>query len=210
MLRKNILILFVLLYCTFNVFAGEVRYEPPHKSALLAGLCSAFTIVGGQFYNGEVLKGILMLLVFSDMNRSGFSNQYNISGEYFWFVGVTDAIISAGEINKKYEMGGYQRYKSPDRAMFWGLIFPGGGQLYNGEFTKTLTYILIAGGYAALMGDKVMEQNNKVPLQLLWLYSIIDARSGAGKANQMIDFKSSFYLVPDRNSIFLVYNCKFH
>lgn len=74
------------------------------KSPSTAG-CLSFLIVGvGQMYNGQIIKGIVLLV--AALILSSFT--FGIAGLIIWIVSIVDAAKIAGKINAGRQVGQWE------------------------------------------------------------------------------------------------------
>jgi len=75
------------------------------------------------------------------------------------------------------------RAKNPLPSAVLSAIFPGFGQLYNGEIDKGLLFIVLAFFFVVAMAAR--EAINDLTYLILWIYGIYDAYRTAEKINRL-------------------------
>lgn len=162
---------------------------------------------------------ILIILLFSVFMNAKENDEKNIVEKKSLPKNISElkALIQISEINdfsQKYIYSDFiedkraeKNYKSPWLAFFLSYIFPGGGQWYNGDYTKALIMEgLVAIGLgafiAAAMSTNFDSENNTEYIDALgytgaivggsaWLWSIIDAPISANIINDEISANHS-------------------
>ncbi|MCK4668114.1 hypothetical protein KAU33_15265 [Candidatus Dependentiae bacterium] len=84
------------------------KYRSPYISCILSYLCPGL----GQYYNGEILKGVLQQTIMILIIFTAISNNHSDEGGYLlaelffgtWLWSIIDAGISANRINKQAEL----------------------------------------------------------------------------------------------------------
>ncbi len=104
---------------------------------------------GGQLYNGDIFKGIALIvvaLICAAFGPVGFSIDIVVG-----VVGIIDAYRTAKHIeasSRSPDMPPKIYVKDPAKAALWSLVFVGGGHFYNGQifkgFLTTLVGVLFA------------------------------------------------------------------
>ena len=137
--------------------------------------------------NGSVVKGIIVELV------------PNVSVKIKLQDGIV-YIYPMDEVRKIVRKNAPKERKSPELAFVLSLIFPGGGQFYNGDVSKGITQeLLIAGGLVLVISESNKNRSGFLDTRnstfrivgitmvaggLLW--SLIDAPISASKKNKML------------------------
>ena len=137
--------------------------------------------------NGSVVKGIIMELV------------PNVSVKIKLQDGIV-YIYPMDEVRKIIRKEAPRERKSPELAFVLSLIFPGGGQFYNGDVSKGITQeLLIAAGLVLVISEASKNRSGFIDTRnstfrvlgitmvaggVLW--SLIDAPISASKKNKML------------------------
>ena len=88
----------------YNNCYGNGQQQVQQKSAFLAVLISCFIVGGGQMYNGQVAKGVVLLL---SAVVIGFLTA-GIAGSVLWIISMVDAAQIAGKINSGRIVGDWE------------------------------------------------------------------------------------------------------
>ncbi|MCH7948164.1 MAG: hypothetical protein IIC66_10245 [candidate division Zixibacteria bacterium] len=137
--------------------------------------------------NGSVVKGIIVELV-TDVSVK---------------IKLQDGIVyiyPMDEVRKIIRKEAPKERKSPELAFVLSLIFPGGGQFYNGDISKGITQqLLIAAGLVLVISEATKNRGGFIDTRnstfkivgitmvaggVLW--SLIDAPISASKKNKML------------------------
>lgn len=134
----------------------KIVVPKPRKSPFLAGLLSALFPFGiGPFYNGEVIKGFIYLVVFAGlitMQEQGEAQPFValiLAG--FYFFQIIDSVHTASRINRRALLGKEIEEGEEDLAaeaikagsVFWGiLLIVLGAVLLLGNF-EVISYKVI-------------------------------------------------------------------
>jgi len=126
----------------------KIVLPKPRKSPVLAFLLSFFLPFGaGPFYNGEVIKGFIYLIIFAGMvtmQQHGEAQPFaGIVLAAFYFFQIIDSVNTANKINRRALVGGEveeeEAFLTPEAvtagSIFWGvLLIALGGILLLGNF----------------------------------------------------------------------------
>ena len=162
-------------------------------SLFLSTMLTASTFSQGErqdiiyLENGSVVKGIIVELV-TDVSVK---------------IKLQDGIVyiyPMDEVRKIIRKEAPKERKSPELAFVLSLIFPGGGQFYNGDISKGITQqLLIAGGLVLVISEASKNRGGFIDTRnstfkivgitmvaggVLW--SLIDAPISASKKNKML------------------------
>ena len=139
--------------------------------------------------NGSVVKGTIVELT------------PNVSVKIKLHDGIV-YIYPMDEVRKIVRKEAPKERKSPELAFVLSLIFPGGGQFYNGDVSKGITQqLLIAGGLVLVIseanknsvgsrGDSRNSTFRMVGISMIaggYLWSLIDAPTSASKKNKILE-----------------------
>ena len=125
---------------------GKIVVQRPPKSPALAGILAAFFPVGvGAFYNGEVVKGFIYLVIFAGLcTMQGHGSAQPFAGLIlggFYFFQIIDSVGIAKRINRRMLQGEGVPEEEPGidsvktGSVFWGaLLIVLGGILLLGNF----------------------------------------------------------------------------
>ena len=162
-------------------------------SLFLSTMLTASTFSQGErqdiiyLENGSVVKGIIVELV-TDVSVK---------------IKLQDGIVyiyPMDEVRKIIRKEAPKERKSPELAFVLSLIFPGGGQFYNGDISKGITQqLLIAAGLVLVISEASKNRGGFIDTRnstfkivgitmvaggVLW--SLIDAPISASKKNKML------------------------
>ena len=162
-------------------------------SLFLSTMLTASTFSQGErqdiiyLENGSVVKGIIVELV-TDVSVK---------------IKLQDGIVyiyPMDEVRKIVRKEAPKERKSPELAFVLSLIFPGGGQFYNGDISKGITQqLLIAAGLVLVISEATKNRGGFIDTRnstfkivgitmvaggVLW--SLIDAPISASKKNKML------------------------
>ena len=162
-------------------------------SLFLSTMLTASTFSQGErqdiiyLENGSVVKGIIVELV------------PNVSVKIKLQDGIV-YIYPMDEVRKIIRKEAPKERKSPELAFVLSLIFPGGGQFYNGDISKGITQqLLIAAGLVLVISEATKNRGGFIDTRnstfkivgitmvaggVLW--SLIDAPISASKKNKML------------------------
>lgn len=111
----------------------KVIVKSPPKSPVLAGLLSFFFPFGiGAFYNGEVIKGFIYLVLFAglvSMQPHGAQPFVGLLLAGFYFFQIIDSINTAKRINRRTLLGKEAEAEEEQLSLviksgsiFWGIV----------------------------------------------------------------------------------------
>ncbi len=111
----------------------RIVVKKPPKSPALAGILSFFIPGTGAFYNREMLKGFMFIIIFAGlvtMQTTGKGQPFlGILLGGFYFYQIIDSIQTAKAINRRFLLGEEEAEKIEEipqamksGSIFWGLI----------------------------------------------------------------------------------------
>jgi len=135
---------------------GKVVVQRPAKSPGLAGVLSALFPFGvGAFYNGEIVKGFIYLIIFAGlvtMQEHGSAQPFAglvLAGFYFY------QIIDAVSISKRINRRGLQGEGVPEEEP--GIDAVKTGSVFWGALLIVLGGILLLGNFDVISYDRIID-----------------------------------------------------